>query len=90
MSESNWIDWMTRTPPYGLLIQVWREGWDQPLVTTRGDFMQSTMGLQWRYTGIARMKLEAMPLEQRMQVEVNNDGFWNLILAQTQTGVVGL
>lgn len=80
MSDESWMDWSYRQPPRGILIQVWREAWETPTVTTRENIPLETniIGLKWRLTGIGREKLKSYPPEVRAQIEaVGPYSFWS-------------
>lgn len=55
-SAEGWTSWMYEHPPYGVMIQWWREGWDSPETGYAGDISPyaNVSGLYWRLTGIGR------------------------------------
>ena len=61
--EDGWTQWLYRDPPFGVLIQIFREGWKKPTITKREDIHPEAdvCGLYWRLTGIGREYLDNLP-----------------------------
>jgi hypothetical protein len=67
--ENEWCMWMYEAPPFGALIQICREEWEEPSLAKREDCRPelNIYGLYWRLTGIGRMYLASHPVRTAYQ-----------------------